>query len=302
MPRYTMRQLEYLVAAAEHKSVAKAAAALHVSQPSVSTAIAKLEDQLGVQLLVRHHALGISLTRAGERLVSEGRNLLRHAGELERQARRAGGEISGTLNLASFVTLAPAFLPGLIAGFKEQYPQVNIGITEATQNDLFNGLRQARFELALLYDVSLPADIHAVPLATQAPHVLLPRGHNLAKQKTISLKSLAAFDMILLDVPPSREYFLGLFRAYGLEPNVALSSSSLELVRGLVGRGLGFSLLITRPYGDKTYDGEGLVVRPISEGVEPGRIVLARSVNLRPTRLMATFEEFCTSFFDGEGS
>ena len=79
MPRYTLRQLEYLVTAAEAGSVAGAAARLNVSQPSISTAIAKLEDSLGVQLFMRHHAAGISLTPAGTRLMDEARNLLERA-------------------------------------------------------------------------------------------------------------------------------------------------------------------------------------------------------------------------------
>jgi len=254
MPRFTLRQLEYLVVASDAGSVAGAAVKLNVSQPSISTAIAKLEGVLGVQLFVRHHALGISLTPAGQKLINEARNLLRHSQEIERQAQQAGNKIAGSLQLASFNTLGPAILPGLIVGFKNLYPEVSLAISEATQNDLIKGLRQSVFEQALIYAVDVPCDIHTVPLAEIAPHVLLPEGHELAEKKAIALEELATRNLILLDVPPSRDYFLGLFRTVGIEPKVTFCSPSLELVRGLVGRGLGYSILVTRPHGDMTYD------------------------------------------------
>src|SRR5688572_18237692 len=113
-PRFTLRQLAYFVAVAEEGSVARAAGELKLSQPSISTAMAKLEDQLGVQLLVRHHAQGVSLTPQGSRLLAAVRNLLHHADEFQRQAASTSGEIAGPLHVASFATLAPAFMPALI--------------------------------------------------------------------------------------------------------------------------------------------------------------------------------------------
>src|SRR5438552_13597925 len=82
MIRYTLKQLAYFTAAAEEESVTGAARALNVSQPSISAAIAHLERVLGVQLFLRHHAQGLSLTAAGRTIFAEARNLLAHAGEL----------------------------------------------------------------------------------------------------------------------------------------------------------------------------------------------------------------------------
>ncbi len=135
------------------------------------------------------------------------------------------------------------------------------------------------------------------PLASYPPHVLLPRDHPLAALRDVSLQALADLPMILLDVPPSRSYFLGLMKSQGLEPNIVHSSPSLELVRGLVGQGVGYSLLVTRPPGDVTYEGKGLAIRPIAEEVEAGRIALARLSGFRPTRLMTAFEAFARGFF-----
>jgi len=103
--------------------------------------------------------------------------------------------------------------------------------------------------------------------------------------------------MILLDVEPSKRYFMGLFTAEGLAPAIAFSSPSLELVRGLVGRGEGFSVLVTRPPGDISYDGQPLAVRRIRETVEPGRIALVRHVDLRSNHLMDAFAAFACDHF-----
>ena len=298
MIRYSLRQLEYFVLAATEGSVVKAATHLNVSQPSVSTAINKLEEQLGVQLLIRHHAAGVSTTPAGMQVLSQARNLLQHANELQDLAATTSQELVGELHLASFITLAPLFLPGLIEGFAAHYPGSRLHIHEATQDDLIDGLRRGRFELALLYDVELPDDIETVALTELHPYVLLHATHPLLKHAEVSLKDLTAEPMILLDVAPSRTYFLSLMQAAGVEPNIAFSSSSMELVRGLVGKGQGYSLLATRPHGDVTYDGEPLGVRPIKGPVETGRIVLASLGKLRPTRLMQVFTAYCIQHFE----
>ncbi len=291
MIRYTLRQLEYLVACAEYGSVAKAAAALNVSQPTVSAAIAKLEATFGVQLLLRHRAQGVSPTAGAEAILHSARALLAHATDLQREATEAGNTVAGTLRAGSFSTFAPVILPGLLARLGQAYPGISVAIREGTQETLCRDLQSGTLDVALLYDLDLPDDLHREPLAERMPHVALPTGHRLAAQADVGLADLVAENLILLDVPPSREYFLGLFRAAGLVPTLAFSSPSLELVRGMVGRGMGYSILVTRPEGDTTYDGHALAIRPLRDAVTPGPIVLARPASLRPTRLIAAFEQ-----------
>lgn len=297
MLRYTLRQLSYLVACIDSGSLVAAAARLNVSQPSISTAIGKLEADLGVQLLVRHHAQGVTPTASARRLIHSARSLLAQAEDLDRQARMAGNAVAGEISLGSFVTLAPAYLPGLLAELGAAYPDLDLNLAEGTQDQLIDGLRSARFECALLYDLDLPEDLRRAPLAEAAPYVLLPRDHPLAAQEDVALTELAGEPLVLLDVPPSRRYFTGLLETAGVEPRVAFSSPSLEMVRGLVGRGLGVSLLVTRPMGDVTYDGQTVAVRPIRGSVEPSRIAVATLAAVRPTRAMQAFEILATAHF-----
>lgn len=297
MLRYSLRQVEYLLAAAEHGSLVAAASALHVAQPTISAAIAKLEDQLGLQLLIRHHAHGVSLTAQGERLLSEARLLMRQANDLQNHAAQAGDSVEGELGIGAYLTLAPMFMPALISGFREQYPRVRITLHEGTQEQLMDGLRRGRFELALIYSVELADDLTFELLARMPPYVLLSDGHSLARQKRVSLHRLKDEPFILLDVTPSRSYFTGLLREHGIDAAIAFSSPSLELVRGLVACGAGYSLLVTRPHGDHAYDGRGLAVRPIVEPCQNAEAGLAMHRSVRPTRVMAAFSEYARAWF-----
>ncbi len=297
MLRYSLRQLEYFSATAEKESIAKAAKSLNISQPSVSKAITNLEAQFATQLFIRHHARGVSLTPAGERLLVDARGLLRYAGELQQHALSSREGALGELELACFVTVAPIFMPALLADFSGRFPGIEIRLHEGNQDDLLAGLSSGRFELALMYNLMLPVDIDIELLASFDPYVLLPAQHHLAKRKKISLEALKDEPLILLDVPPSRDYFISLFRAAGLEPQVAFSSPSLEMVRGLVGRNQGYSLLVTHPYDDHTYDGQTIVTRPLADKTITGDLGLARLAQLRPSSAMTVFAQFCKDWF-----
>ena len=297
MLRFTLRQLEYALAIAEHGSLAGAAQKLGVAQPSLSASLQKLEDQLGLQLFIRHHAQGVTPSPQGLRFLNEARSLIAHGKDFQRDSSSAGELVEGELTLGSFMTIAPVYAPKLIAGFQKQYPQARLRLEDGVQDELIAGLRSGRFDLALLYKLDMPDDLKVTELASVTPYVLLNANHRLARKKQVSLHDLADDPLVLLDVLPSRTYFTRLLVSNGITPKVSFVSPSLELVRGLVGQGLGYSLLITRPFGDHAYDGEKLAIRPIVEDVEDGVIAIAALKNLRPTRLISTFEEFCVSFF-----
>lgn len=297
MLRYTLRQIEYAIATWDHGSVAAASAQLGVAQPTISAALAKLEEQMGLQIFIRHHAQGVSPSPAGLRFLSEARNLLSHAQDFQRGVAAEGIAVEGQLALGSFATIAPAFVPQLIAGFTRLHPKVSIRLAEGTQDALFEGLRGGQHDLALLYDVDTPGDFTVTPLATFAPYVLLPARHRLTRLRKVPLAALKDEPFVLLDVAPSRTYFTRILENAGITPQLAFASPSLEVVRGLVGQGLGYSILVTRPHGDHAYAGEQLAVRAIADDVERGVIALAAFRQMRKTRLVSAFEAHCVDFF-----
>lgn len=297
MIQYTLRQAGYFVAAAEHGSIAEAARALNVSQPSISAAVAKLEETFAVQLFIRHHAQGVSLTPAGQRLVAEMRALLAHAQEVHQSAARIGDEITGDFDVGCFVTVAPFYMPRLMSAFRAAYPNARLRMHEGMQDDLVAGLESGRFEVAVMYEVDLKPTIEADLLAEFPPYVLLGEDHPLAGKAVIALEDLVDEPMVLLDMLPSSAYFTTIFISAGFQPNVAHRSPSFETVRSLVANGFGFSLLVTRPAADLSYDGLPLVARPIADDVPQGRIVLGRVAQTRPTRLAQAFSTVCKNHF-----
>ncbi len=204
-----------------------------------------------------------------------------------------------SLALGCFQTFAPYIVPALISRLTKLHPKIDLSLIEADQAHLTAALRRNEIELALLYDFDLGEDIHAEHLADLTPYVLLPEGHPLAESATLSLESLATQPLVLLDLDPSRNYFLSLFRDRGLTPHVAYRTGSLEMVRGLVGHGLGYGLLATKPANNMSYDGRALVARPLSNPVKNSRLVIATLAGRSSSALAQEFIAHCSAFLYG---
>jgi flavin reductase (DIM6/NTAB) family NADH-FMN oxidoreductase RutF len=204
---------------------------------------------------------------------------------------------SPTLRLGCYQTFAPSLLPTLLSRMKKRDAGIRLKLVEGDQRLMLESLRSGETELALLYDFGLDADVTRTPVGEFNPYVLLPQDHPLAARSTIHLADLAAEQLVLLDLAPSRGYFLSLFREVGLTPQIGYRTSSLETLRGLVGQGLGYGLLGTRPQGDQAYDGQRLAVRPLATPALPSRIVLGQIAGRRLTMAAEIFKDECMSLF-----
>ncbi|AHG19700.1 LysR family transcriptional regulator [Chania multitudinisentens RB-25] len=294
MANYTLRQLKYFVTTARCRSVAEASRKLYIAQPSISTAIKGLEDSFGVQLFIRHHAQGVSLTPSGARFYSKAQKLLRMAHLFEQNALADNDLVSGQINIGCFETVAPLILPKLIRGFKTLYPGIETVIRDGEQHELVQSLTAGNLDVSLLYHHDLNNHISTDALVEpRKPYVLLPANHQFAQQTQVSLADLAAEPMILLDVLPSRNYFVNLFTQVGLTPNIVFSSPSIEMVRGMVGQGLGFAILVTRPHGQYSYDGQPLVTVELQDEVEGSGLVVAWLTRNQLTKPAQLFVDFC---------
>ncbi|HZX08505.1 LysR family transcriptional regulator [Kribbella sp.] len=291
MAQYTLRQLEYFVAVAEAGSVTAAAQSIHLSQSALSTALVELERALNVQLLLRHHARGVTLTSAGEQLLAASRRLLRQAAELADEARGLGDEVSGTLHLACFGVLAPYLLPELLAEAAERLPGLAVNTSEVDLAELVEGVASGRFEIAIGYDITADPRVEVTSLYTLPPYVLLPRTHRLARRKKVKLAELADEPLALLDLPYSRDYFTGMFRAVGLNPTPRFRSTSAETCRALVARGLAYTVLNVRPRTSRRSDALEVVAVDIAHEAPPLDVVLIKATGVRSTRRVAAVEE-----------
>jgi DNA-binding transcriptional LysR family regulator len=291
--RYSLRQLRYFVVTAEVLSFTAAAKLVHISQPSISTAIADLEDSFGVQLFIRHHASGLSMTQAGREMLGKTRDLLKYAEELQVAAREMDTGMSGSIALGCLVSLAPPLLPGLISRFVTEHAGIAFRTLEAHQEDLFTGLHDGSLDIALTYNIDLTDDIEFQPLLVLPPYVILPQTHHLAGQRAISLASLQHEPYVMLDLPHSREYFAALFDAVGERPVAAFKSAQPEVVRGMVANGLGFSVLNFPLQSTQTVDGKGFVVKRFKDDVAAATLGIAQSRNMKPRQVVRRFVSFC---------
>ncbi len=289
-PNYTLVQLRYFVVAASEGSMTAASRELMVSQSAVSTAIAQLEKELGVQLLLRHHAKGLTLTEAGRAVYDDARRLLDASVLLADSAREAGGALAGTLALGCFTTLGPFVLPALLQRYEGQHPGVHVTVREAEHAALKQTLREGLIEIALMYRYDLDdPDLDTLTVGEAHPYVLVGASHRLAHRRRVKLAELADDPMVLLDLPYSSNYLHSIVRSAGIDPEVRHRSAGFETVRALVAHGHGFAILNQRPTHTETYDGSRVTAIEIQDRVDPLQIVIASMKGVRLTRRAAAF-------------
>jgi DNA-binding transcriptional LysR family regulator len=300
--RYTLKQLSYFVAAADAGSITAAARQLHISQPSISAAIAQLENQFGLELFVRHHAQGLSLTPTGQRLLAEARHLLAQARDFHEGAIELARGVAGDIDVGCFVTFAPMVIPGLLRAMRQAHPEIRVHLHEHDIEGLLEGLSEGRFDLALTYDLNISPDMDFEGLADVPLHAMLAADHRFANRERVALAELIEEPFVLLALPGSRDYFLSLFYGLGLRPNLAHESPSFEMVRGLVANGYGYSMMHSRPVSDIALDGMRLTYRPVAEALRPTRLGLLRRHDLRERRIAGLFAEQCRLWFAQRGA
>lgn len=291
--KFTFRQLAYFIAAAESGSITLASKRASISQPAISTAISHIERELNVQLFLRHHAQGLSLTPAGRALLREAKQLLKQAEGLYSAAADISHHMRGELSVGWFATLAPIVMPELVCSFYKAFPETQIRSVESHQEGLLTSLRRAETEVAITYDLQITEDIAFAPLATLPPYALFGGSHPLARERTVKLGQLAPLPMVLLDMPMSREYFLALFIRERLEPNIGWSSAKFDVVRTMVANGLGYTLGNVRPRADVALDGRRVFRVPLAGDPPPLRMGIATLKELKKTRLVEAFERHC---------
>lgn len=289
--RFTLKQLEYFVAAAEAGSITRASAKISISQPAISSAISFLEQELGVTLFLRQQSQGVVLTPAGHGLLEQVKAMLEIGETLYDAANRLNTELRGSLTVGCLVTLAPLVLPGTCHAFTERYPGVQINLFEGSQDRLIGGLRRAEIDVGLTYDMLLPDDIAFVPLVALPPHLLTAAGHTLAERDSVTLSELAECPYILLDLPHSRDYFLSLFADAQMKPNITMRSSQPEVVRTMVANGYGVTISVVRPRNEFALDGSALASVPLrGDGIMPLPLGYVTAARVKKSFLLDAFE------------
>jgi DNA-binding transcriptional LysR family regulator len=245
-----IHQLRYFLAVAQTGSFTLAARACHVSQPSLSAQVAKLEDELGGPLLER--------TRQGARLTTRGEIFRARAAEALRQLESGRYEILGldglalgSVTLGCLPTTGAYVLPPLLKAFGRAYPRITVHLREESSPQLARLLREGEADLAILDEAGLGDGIRSEALFTEPLLVAVPRGHRYAARKKLSLKALADEPLILMKPGHGfRKIVLDALTRAGVEARVVYESDGIETVQALVEAGLGVSLvprMVKRP-------------------------------------------------------
>ncbi|HEY0333835.1 MAG TPA: DNA-binding transcriptional regulator OxyR [Stenotrophomonas sp.] len=238
-----LRDLKYLVALADHKHFGRAAAACFVSQPTLSTQIKKLEEELGVPLVERAPRK-VMLTPAGREAAGRARNIVAEVEQMKEAARRSQDPEAGTVRLGIFPTLGPYLLPHVVPRIRERFPHLELLLVEEKSDQLLRQLREGKLDAAVL---ALPVhddQLHAEFLFEEPFVLAVPDSHPLARRQSLALEELSDLRLLLLeDGHCLRDQALDVCHTAGAMEKSEFQATSLETLRQMVAANVGVTLL-----------------------------------------------------------
>jgi LysR family hydrogen peroxide-inducible transcriptional activator len=238
-----LRDLKYLVALADHKHFGRAAAASCVSQPTLSTQIRKLEEELGVTLIERAPRR-VMLTPVGLDIVDRSRRIVAEVDQLKESARRTLDPEAGTIRLGLFPTLAPYLLPHVVPAIGERFPRLELLLVEEKTDVILKLLREGRLDAAVLALPLRDDQLHIEPLFEEPFLLAVPRSHRLAKRRSLRLDEIASESLLLLeDGHCMRDQALDVCQLSGAVERAGFRATSLETLRQMVAANVGITLL-----------------------------------------------------------
>ena len=281
--RMTLTELRYIVAVAREKHFGRAAEACFVSQPTLSVAIKKLEEELDLKLFERG-AAEVSVTPLGEAIVRQAQSVLEQAAAIKEIAKRGKDPLSGPLRLGIIYTIGPYLLPELVRHAIEMTPQMPLMLQENFTVKLLDMLRTGELDCAIMAEPFPDTGLATAPLYDEPFLVAVPRGHALAARQQISSEELKKETMLLLGTGHCfRDHVLEVCPEFARFSSDAegirksFEGSSLETIRYMVASGMGITVvpqLSVRSWNHND-GGAPVVYVPFEAPVPTRRVVLA---------------------------
>lgn len=286
----TLTELRYIVTLARERHFGRAADKCHVSQPTLSVALKKVEQRIGAQLFERSSA-DVRLTPLGEQVAAQAENVLEEAAKLDEIASQGRDPLVGPLRLGVIYTIAPYLLPKLIPALHARAPQMPLYLQENFTVRLAEQLRRGELDVAVLALPFSEPGILTRPVYDEPFRVAMPCGHPLAKERKIAAERLTAEHLLLLGQGNCfRDQVVQacprLNEPGGLERS--LEGSSLETLRHMVASGAGISVVPASAVESWPGDEKLMTIRPFADPVPMRRVVLAWRVTFpRPQAIDA---------------
>ncbi len=266
-------QVEAFVAVATYGSFARAASALFLTQPSVSTRVQVLERGLGQRLFERSRR-GVRLTRAGSAFLPFAERLLKTVIEGRDALEAAQSAEGGLLTVAAALSVSTYLLPDIVKRFRDEHPAARVSIRSGHSRDVLRMVLDEEAEIGLARGLAHPA-VHTVRLGRDEIFLVCPRAHPFARRAHIRLTEAAAQPLILFDKGSSDWVLItGFFRRAGLIPNVVLELEGIEAAKKMVERGIGIAMLPHLAIREELR--RGSLIKIVLSGTRP----LARNVDL----------------------
>ena len=273
----TLTELKYVLAVARERHFGRAAGACFVSQPTLSVAIKKLEDELGVILFERGGGGELGITSAGQRVAEQAAHIFELVDGIKDLAAEARDDLQGPLKLGAIYTIAPYLLAELIPELHKQAPHMPLLLEENYTRVLTEKLKKGELDCIIIATPVEDPALLALPLYEEPFLVAVPAGHELKKKKTVASADLERESLLLLGSGHCfRDQVLQACPALnrsamdGLQKT--LESSSLETIRSMVASGTGVTVLPCTAARLHTASDSLLSYRPFSTPV-PSRIV-----------------------------
>lgn len=274
----TLTELRYIVAVARERHFGKAAKACFVSQPTLSIAIRKLEDELGIQLFERR-ASDITVTPIGERVVEQAQHALEAAAGVKQVAQQGKDQLVGTLRIGAIHTVGPYLFPELIPVLHKLAPKMPLVVEENYTSILTEKLKRGELDVIIIALPFSEQGVVTLPLYKEPFVILMPSAHPLTQRKTIKSSQLENETVLLLGAGHCfRDHVLEACPACVPRPGRegelehTIEGSSLETIRHMVVSGLGVTVLPCTAAGADRYSQRLLAIRRFSSPV-PSRTV-----------------------------
>ncbi len=290
-----IHQLRYFIAVADEGSFSRAADREHVSQPSLSQQIQKLEAEMEQQLFDRLPR-SVVLTEAGKCLLVHARKILTTIADARRCVDDLEHDVAGRLSVGAIPTIALYILPGLIGKFQRQHPKVTFEIFEDTTESLAQRLEDGTLDVALASTCDESPALERHKLATEALLILLPKKHRLATKKQIKWSELASEKFLLLhEVHCLSIQVRDLLAAHHLKPELVLQGAQLATIARMVAAGLGVTIVPQMMVN--TEFASGCAAVPFARPVPVRELNLLRNPLRFESKAAAAFRQEATAAF-----
>ncbi len=267
-----VRHISYVIAAADHGSFRRAAAALGVQESAISRRIRDLEERLGAALFVRSHS-GVQLTFAGKQFVDRGRKALSEIGLAKTEVSAIGRLGDGELKIGILSSLGSGFLSGLIQNFAESYAAVQMSFVDGDQSEHVAAIRQRQLDIAFVTGTLDWPGCETEYLWSERVFAALPEQHSLTSLEELEWKDLAGEQFIVSEVAPGQEiynYLVQRLAGLGQSPKILPQSVGRHNLLSLVALGQGLTLASE---GITTTQVPGVAYRPMANEALPYSMV-----------------------------